>query len=146
MNILKITFRMFFWMSFLTGILYPLLVTLISLFLSQDPLIYHLKRPIGAKLIGQSFEKPSYFSGRPSYSNYNPLAVGASNLGPTSKALRTKVALKKEELKVVYGQHNNPPDELLFASASGLDPHISKESAFYQIESIARSRIYSSWW
>lgn len=139
MNALKTSFRMFLWMSVVTGIFYPILITLFSFILSKDPFVYHLERIVGAKLIGQSFEHPRYFSGRPSASHYNPLIPGASNLGPTSKALRKRVASKIEELKIIYGQQNIP-EELLFTSASGLDPHISQETALYEAESIARSR------
>lgn len=130
---------MFFLMSLITGVIYPLVLVFCSFILSKDPFIYHLDRKIGAQLIGQSFEHPRYFLGRPSVSNYNPLIPGSSNLGATSKALRKRVALRNEELKIIYGQPHTS-EELLFTSASGLDPHISQETALYQAEKIARSR------
>lgn len=137
--------RMFLWMTFLTGIIYPLLITAIAqLTMKQKAdgdFLSSKETLVGATLIAQKFESDKYFWARPSSVNYNPLPSGGSNLGPTSAAL--KKAVEERQEKIVNAHHVDKakiPAELLFASGSGLDPHIHVATAYFQIERIAKSR------
>ena len=87
----------------------------------------------------------AYFWPRPSAQNFNPLPSGASNLGPTSADLKKQVAERQARLSAGFGKTafdpaSGVPAELLFASGSGLDPHISPEAAFAQANRVATSR------
>lgn len=137
--------RMFLWMTFLTGIIYPLLITAIAQltmkqkadgdFLSSKETI------VGATLIAQKFESDKYFWARPSSVDYNPLPSGGSNLGPTSAALKKAVEERQEKIVKAHNVDKSKiPAELLFASGSGLDPHINVSTAYFQIERVAKSR------
>lgn len=137
--------RMFLWLTFLTGVVYPLAVTGIAKitmkqkadggFLSSEGKI------VGAILIAQKFESEKYFWARPSSVDYNPLPSGGSNLGPTSAVLKKTVEERREKiLKVHSVDKDKIPAELLFASGSGLDPHISVKAAYFQVERVAKSR------
>ena len=98
---------------------------------------------LAQSLIGQSFSKPWYFQGRPSAAGngYDPLASGGSNLGPSSAKLRERVTADVARLARENPQAPGPiPVELVTASASGLDPHISPQSAYWQIPRVARAR------
>jgi K+-transporting ATPase ATPase C chain len=131
--------KLFLLLAFITGILYPFIVFLISTFLfpyqSKGSLLFKEGRLIGSTLIGQKFYSDHYFHSRPSSSDYDALPSFASNLGPTSKQLKELVNERRDLLG-----SNSVPSDLLFASASGLDPHISLESAFFQAERVAKSR------
>ena len=100
---------------------------------------------IGSELIGQQFDSTIYFSSRPSAIGYSPIPSGASNLGPTSSKLLALV----DERKALFLENNQLdanteiPSEMLFASASGLDPHISPEAADLQTNRIAKARSFS---
>lgn len=130
-------------MTMITGILYPALVTGIgNIFLtkqSQGSLIKNGSAILGSSLIAQSFEQNQYFWPRPSASHYNAVPSGASNLGPTSaaraQAIKDRRALLKEK-----GMIDLAPKDLLTTSASGLDPHISSESAKVQVSRIISAR------
>lgn len=126
--------RLFLWMTFILGGAYPLLITGIAQITMNHKANGSLIGTVGSNLIGQKFENDKYFWGRPSASDYNAVPSGASNLGPTSKAL--KEAVEKRKAKVGA----NAPPELLYASGSGLDPHISPETAIYQIDRIIKAR------
>ncbi len=133
--------RMFLSMTLLTGILYPLFITLIAqLALHQkangDLVFSQKNQPIGSKLIAQKFTADKYFWERPSAVDYNPLPSGGSNLGPTSAALKKTIL----ERRAVYSPKTEIPSELLYASASGLDPHISVEAALFQLDRVAKAR------
>lgn len=137
--------RMFLWMTLLTGIIYPLLITAIAQLTMKQradgDFLSSKDKIIGATLIAQKFEGDKYFWGRPSAIDYNPLPSGGSNLGPTSAALKKAVEERQEKiLKAHHVDKNQIPSELLFASGSGLDPHINISSAYFQIERIAKSR------
>ncbi|MFA6011989.1 MAG: potassium-transporting ATPase subunit KdpC [Desulfobacteraceae bacterium] len=132
----------------LTGILYPFAVTGVAKALfphkANGSMITGEKgEMIGSELIGQSFTKPSYFQPRPSAAGngYDAQSSGGSNLGPSSVKLKERIKMETERL-----QKENPdaagsvPMELVTASASGLDPHISPEAALWQIPRIATSR------
>ncbi len=135
--------RLFLWMTLLTGFAYPLLITAIARLTMHDEstgnFISHEGRSIGSLLIGQPFEKETFFWGRPSFVNYNPLPSSGSNLGPTSAKLKKVIEERKKKLSDIYGTLEIP-EELLTCSASGLDPHISLRAARFQIERVSKAR------
>ena len=138
-----IRFKIF--MILLLGLVYPFAMTSISqVFFHQKAngaMILRGGQNIGSKLIAQKFESNIYFWSRPSSIDYNPLASGGSNLGPTSKDLKKAVDERRSKLKAAHpDQNGEPPQDLIFASASGLDPHISVEGALYQAERVAIAR------
>lgn len=137
--------RMFALMTLLTGLLYPMLITVIALITMHERATGHLvfvsTKPVGSHLIAQKFTSETYFWSRPSAVDYNPIPSGGSNLGPTSATLRQ--AVRQRQSMFVQADRVEPdqiPPELLFASASGLDPHISPESAYFQMYRIASAR------
>lgn len=137
--------RMFLWMTLLTGIIYPLLITAIAQLTmkhkADGDLLFFKAKTIGATLIAQKFESNKYFWGRPSSTDYNALPSGGSNLGSTSAALKKAVEDRQEKiLKAHQVDKDKIPPELLFTSGSGLDPHINISTAHFQIERIAKSR------
>lgn len=138
------TFRLFLWFSFLTGIAYPLLIMLIAHLTfdqrANGSIITYNETQIGSRLIAQKFEQLKYFWPRPSANDYNPLQSGGSNLGPISKALKEAVDNRKKKLKEVSETSESIPSELLYASGSGLDPHLSLKAAYYQIPRIIKAR------
>jgi K+-transporting ATPase ATPase C chain len=130
----------------ITGLVYPLAVTLVSesIFPSQahgSLIIDSNNTIIGSKLIGQNFTAPQYFQSRPSTSGsgYDPTASGGSNLGPTNPALLGAVASRTSALKEA-GVTDPIPSDLVMASGSGLDPHISMEAALVQIPAVVKAR------
>ena len=135
-------------LSLLTGLAYPLLVTGISQGAfhheAEGSLIVANGRPIGSSLIGQNFTEPKYFWGRPSATGtapYNPLASAGSNQGPLNPALIDAVKARIEALRAADpGNTAKVPVDLVTASASGLDPHISVAAAQYQLARVARVR------
>jgi K+-transporting ATPase ATPase C chain len=133
----------------LTGVAYPLLVTGLAHLLFPHQAGGSLVtddqgRIIGSELIGQRFSLPAYFQPRPSAAGepgYDPLASGGSNLGPTSRKLRDRAIREVERLhKGNPGAAAAIPAELVTASASGLDPHLSLEGARWQAPRVARAR------
>lgn len=128
-------------MTLLTGGIYPLLVTAVGQSLMSNKasgsLIRKNDQIIGSELIGQNFSDPKYFWSRPSANDYNPLPSGGSNFGLTSKDLQTKFKERSEKYK--NGDKQIPAD-LLFASASGLDPHITPEAVQFQLSRIIEAR------
>lgn len=138
----------FVMLSVLAGGVYPLLVTGIgaALFPAQagGSLIVADGRIVGSSLIGQSFSDPRYFWGRPSATGtmpYNALASGGSNQGPLNPALIAAVEARIEALRAADPGNAAPvPVDLVTASASGLDPHISVAAAEFQVARIARLR------
>jgi K+-transporting ATPase ATPase C chain len=137
------------WMTLVTtvllGIVYPLVVTgfaqLIFPRQANGSLIMSGDKIVGSRLLGQAFTSPGYFHSRPSSAGtgYDPLNSGASNLGPTNKALLDRVAASVASL-----QAENPgtpiPVDLVTTSGSGLDPDISPAAADFQVPRVARER------
>jgi len=135
-------------LSVLTGLLYPLAITGIAQLLfphqANGSLIVHDGKIIGSELIGQYFDEPKYFWGRPSATApfpYNAAASSGSNLGPTNPVLLDAVKGRVAALRVVDPGNDAPiPVDLVTASGSGLDPHISSAAAQYQVKRVARAR------
>lgn len=127
--------RMLLGFCVVTGIFYPLIVFGIGqAFFSKEAegtLLVREGRVIGSELIAQKFEGPRYLHGRPSAGDFATLPAAASNLGPTSEKLAVQVKAQKAR----WGEA--APAELLFASGSGLDPHISPKAARMQLERIS---------
>jgi K+-transporting ATPase ATPase C chain len=145
---LKPAFVMLLALTVLTGILYPLLVTGIAQGLFPDAangsLIKQNGNLAGSAMIGQPFSDPKYFWGRPSATGptpYNAAASSGSNQGPLNPALEDAVKTRIAALKAADPSQTEPiPVDLVTASASGLDPHISPAAAAWQAPRIARLR------
>jgi K+-transporting ATPase ATPase C chain len=131
----------------LLGIVYPLVMTGIALVAfpaqANGSLVVVDGKTVGSDIIGQLWTKPQYFQGRPSAAGkgYDPTATGGTNLGPTSKKLidatrDTIAALKKANPDATIPV----PMDLVTSSASGIDPDISPEAAYYQVPRIAKAR------
>lgn len=148
---LKPALIMLLFFTCLTGIAYPLLVTFGAQILfpnqANGSLIINEKQMIGSELIGQPFTRPDFFWGRPSATSPNPYNAGASsgsNLGPTNPNLIETVKTRIAALQAVDPENKAPvPIDLVTASASGLDPHISPAAAQYQINRIAKLRKFN---
>jgi potassium-transporting ATPase KdpC subunit len=136
----------FFVMTLLTGVIYPLFITLIGQVAfpkqSNGSLIVKNGKVIGSELIGQNFSDSVYFQSRPSAIKYNPMPSGASNLGLSSSLLKEQVYARKLEFRKnnLLDDSVSVPSDILFASGSGVDPHISVESAKLQINRIIKFR------
>ncbi len=145
MKSLITSFKLLAILTILTGIIYPMIIwTYSNIFVQDKSNGSFLKKEnitIGSELIGQKFTRPNYFWPRPSAIDYNPTSSGASNLGPTSLDLKKQVDERLMSLTKIHS--TEPPQDLIFASASGLDPHISLASAEYQLERVAQSRSLS---
>jgi K+-transporting ATPase ATPase C chain len=128
--------------TLITGIVYPLVVTGISQiffpYQANGSLIERDGQIIGSDLIAQSFSNPEYFWARPSAVNYDAAASGGSNLGPGSDVLLSDIESRSKLLEA--DASNLIPVDLVTASASGLDPHITPASAYYQAARVAVAR------
>jgi K+-transporting ATPase ATPase C chain len=144
-------------LTLITGLVYPLAMTGIAQVIfprqAQGSLIERDGKVVGSELIGKVFESDKYFHGRPSATTapdpndatktvpapYNAANSGASNFGPSNKALIDRVQGDMDKLKQENSAAPVPPD-LVTTSASGLDPHISPEAALFQVPRIAKAR------
>lgn len=137
--------RMTIVLTVLTGVLYPGVVTGLAHLLfprqANGSLISREGRLVGSELIGQSFSRPEYFQGRPSAANYDGSASSGANLGPTSRKLFDRVKGSIADFRRNNPEHTGAlPADLVTASGSGLDPHISPASAEAQVARVATAR------
>jgi potassium-transporting ATPase KdpC subunit len=150
MKTLNIAVKMILFFTFLTGIAYPFLVTGISQVFfpekSDGSIIRKNGHAAGSQLIGQQFDSARYFTSRPSATNYNTLPSGGSNFGPASIRLKELVETRKAQFIVFNGLSKtiDIPGEMLFSSASGLDPDISPKAALLQVDRICRTRHFNT--
>ena len=119
-------------LTVLTGLAYPLLVTGIA------QVAFPRQANGSPELIGQRFSSPRYFWSRPSATGY--VFSGGSNLGPTNPALIQRIEADSERIRAAHPGKGGVPVDLVTASASGLDPHISPAAALYQVERVAAAR------
>jgi K+-transporting ATPase ATPase C chain len=131
----------------LLGIIYPLVMTGIAMVLfprqANGSIVSVDGKPVGSSIIGQLWTKPQYFAGRPSAAGkgYDPTATGGTNLGPTSKKLIDATRATIDALKKANPDATVPiPMDLVTSSASGIDPDISPEAAYYQAPRVAKAR------
>jgi K+-transporting ATPase ATPase C chain len=135
-------------MTVITGVVYPLLVTGIAQVAfphqANGSLLYAGDKLVGSALVGQPFDDPKYFWSRPSATApypYNAAASSGSNLGPIEPTLIAAFKSRIDALKQADPDNRDPiPVDLITASASGLDPHISPAAAAYQVGRVARAR------
>jgi K+-transporting ATPase ATPase C chain len=147
-GLLRPALTLFVVLSLITGLAYPLAVTAVAQFAfpesANGSLIVREGHPVGSRLIGQSYTDPKHFWGRPSATSpmaYNAANSSGSNLGPTNPALRDAVKARIAALRAADPGNAAPvPVDLVTASASGLDPHISRAAADFQLARVARAR------
>ena len=147
-NQLKPAVVIFFLLTLITGIFYPLFITGIAQVVfpvqANGNLIVHDGNVVGSALIGQPFTSPGYFWGRPSATSpvpYNAGLSSGSNLGPSNPALTSAVKTRVEAFHIADPANTLPiPVDLVTTSGSGLDPDISVAAAYYQVHRIARER------
>jgi len=136
------------WLTVLTGLIYPGVVTGLCQILfprqASGSLVSSHGRVVGSDLIGQNFTRPEYFQPRPSAAGndgYDPTASGGSNLGPTNQKLADRIKASVEKFRKENPGFTGPiPSDLLTTSASGLDPELSPASADAQAARIAAAR------
>jgi len=141
--------RFFVLLMLLTGVLYPIGVTLLAGVLfphqAKGSLVILNGKIVGSELLAQKTENPKYFWPRPSSGSYATIPSGASNLGPSSAALQKGIS----DFSTAFRKANKLsdstplPDDLITTSASGLDPHISPAAALIQIARVAAARGYT---
>jgi len=147
-------FTLFLVITIITGVIYPLAVTGITALVfptqANGSLLYKNGKVIGSALIGQDFSDPKYFHGRPSAAGengYDGTSSSGSNLGPTNKTLVNAVTERANSVRVKNDLESVAPvpSDLVTASASGLDPHISPMAASLQIARVAKARNVSEY-
>lgn len=147
-QLIRPALTLFAMLSLLTGLAYPMLVTGISQVAFPEQaagsLVVKDGKAVGSALIGQNFTDPKYFWSRPSATApqpYNASASGGSNQGPLNPALTEAVKGRVEALQAADPGNKRPiPVDLVTASASGLDPHITPAAAEYQVARVAKAR------
>lgn len=146
MKNLKIAIRVFILLTLITGVIYPLAITSFAQIFypnkANGSMIIKENKIVGSEFIGQQFTSPGYFWGRPSAIGNNPMPSGGSNLSPVSKEFKVQFQARVDTIRKYHGyiEVNKIPKDLLFASASGVDPHISPKAAYFQVERIAKFR------
>jgi K+-transporting ATPase ATPase C chain len=147
LSLLRQTVLVFVVLMLITGAAYPLLVTGIAQIVfphqANGSLIVQRDKVFGSELIGQQFDDPKYFWGRPSATSpaYNGAASTGSNYGPTNPAQLDAIKSRAENLRKSHPDQTGAiPVDLVTASGSGLDPHISPAAAEYQVSRVARAR------
>lgn len=150
MKTLIVSLKIFLFFTALTGIIYPLVVTGITQVAfpvkANGSLIRKGNQTIGSELIGQKFDSAVYFSTRPSAISYNPLPSGGSNYGLNNPKLKILVEEQRKHFIDFNGLDSLTviPSEMVFASASGVDPHISAQAALIQVNRISKARNFDS--
>lgn len=145
---MRAALTIFLALTVVTGLAYPALVTLIAQgvfpFRANGSVLERNGKAVGSELIGQPFDAPRYFWGRPSATGpfpYNAESSTGSNLGPTNPAQLEAVKQRIEAVRQAHPEQTGPvPVDLVSASASGLDPHISPAAAEYQVVRVAGAR------
>lgn len=147
MHLFRSSLVMLLLLTLITGLAYPLLVTglanLIFPWQANGSRIYQDNKLIGSELIGQQFTRNDYFKSRPSVTSempYNSMASGASQLASSNPLLLNEVTKRVQMWQKAVDNDQVVPVDLVTASGSGLDPHISLQAAYYQVENIAYSR------
>jgi len=142
-SMITTTIIFFLTVTVITGFVYPLVVTgfaqAVFPFQANGSMIRTGETLRGSRLLAQDFTSDAFFHGRPSAVSYGTVPSGASNLSPAGKTLAAAVAVRQTDLKQIYGDIAIPSD-LLYASASGLDPDISIDAALIQVDRIASAR------
>lgn len=150
MKIILQSVRLLLVLTILTGVLYPLAVTFMAHAAwsekSEGSLLMVNGKCVGSEWLAQKNEDPRYFWSRPSAADYATVASGASNLGPGSAALQKLVQERSEKWRSAndLGQEALVPLEMVYASGSGLDPHISPLAAAQQLARVAKARHFST--
>ncbi len=134
--------------TLVTGVVYPVLVTVVAQLVfphqANGSLIVKDGKAVGSALVGQPFDDPKYFWSRPSATSpfgYNAGSSAGSNLSPTNADLIKTVQCRVDALRAADPGNTAPvPVDLVTASGSGLDPHISPAAALYQVERVAKAR------
>lgn len=147
MNNFIISLKIFIVLSIVAGIMYPAVMLLFGQVFfprqSNGSLVYKREKPLGSEIIGQEFTDLKYFHGRlsgtPSFP-YNPMGSSGSNLSQTNPVLANQIADRIKFLMENNPEEKNIPVDLIFSSASGLDPDISLEAAYFQVKRIANLR------
>jgi K+-transporting ATPase ATPase C chain len=146
-SLLRQTVLVFLVLTLVTGVAYPLLMTVVAQAVfphqANGGLIERDGKVVGSKLIGQQFDDPKYFWSRPSATSpaYNGGASTGSNFGPTNPAQLDAVRARADAIKKAHSdQKELVPVDLVTASASGLDPHITPAAAEYQVTRVAKAR------
>jgi K+-transporting ATPase ATPase C chain len=134
-------------LTVVTGVAYPALMTVIAQIVfpyqANGSLVERDGKIVGSELIGQAFDDPRYFWGRPSATSpaYNGAASTGSNFGPTNPAQLDAVRGRLQKIREAHPDQSGPiPVDLVTASGSGLDPHISPAAAAFQVTRVAKTR------
>lgn len=147
-SITIISLKILLLFTLITGIIYPFVITLAGTvffpYKASGSLVVSEGKIIGSELLGQKFENPNYFHGRPSFSEYNTIPSSGSNLSITGNIFIIKSDSLRNAFKTGNNTNENVPSEMVSYSASGLDPHITKQSAYIQADRISKSRNFDS--
>lgn len=149
-NSFVIAFRMLAILTLVTGVIYPVMVTFVAQAIfphqANGSIVTIDGKIVGSELLAQNFTNAAYFWPRPSAAEYATIPSGASNKGPTAGDLRSNVAERIASFRTTHklATDGAVPSDMLFASGSGLDPHISPEAARIEIARVAAARQFTS--